>query len=141
MSGISATMKEQAMRRAGNRCEYCGLSQLGQEALFHVHHIMPLSERGATNLDNLVLSCVSCSFRKGVRFVAVDPLTGKTVPLFHPRTQGWHEHFAWSGVRVTGRSAIGRATLQVLKLNRVLAQALRTEDVLQGRHPPPKPRR
>lgn len=141
MSAISAVLRQQVVRRAGNRCEYCGLSQLGQEALFHVGHVQPVTEGGPSVLGNLALACVSCSLRKGARYSAVDPLTGKNMPLFHPRMQSWHEHFAWNGVRIAGRSAIGRATLHALKLNRVLAQAIRSEDQLLGRHPPPKPGR
>lgn len=134
-------MRAEVVRRAGNRCEYCGLAQVGQEAQFHLSHIVPLHEGGSATPDNIALACVSCSFRKGARRVAVDPLTGKTVPLFHPRMQSWGEHFEWKAVRVAGRSATGRATMQLLKLNRVLAQSIREEDQSRGRHPPPQRKR
>jgi hypothetical protein len=38
MTGIPSRLRDQVVRRAGNRCEYCGLSQVGQEALFHIDH-------------------------------------------------------------------------------------------------------
>ena len=131
------TTRADMVRRAGNRCEYCGMSQVEQEAQFHPCHIVPVHEGGNDSQDNMALACVSCSFRKGDRRVAVDPLTGKTVPLFHPRLQAWGEHFEWKAIRVAGRSATGRATMQLLKMNRVLAQSLREEEQLRGRHPPP----
>ncbi|HKI37036.1 MAG TPA: DUF4160 domain-containing protein [Gemmataceae bacterium] len=35
MSDISATLHAEVVLRAGNRCEFCRLSQLGQEVAFH----------------------------------------------------------------------------------------------------------
>lgn len=134
---VAETIRAEVVRRASNRCEYCGMSQVEQEAPFHLSHIVPVHEGGSDGSGNLALACVSCSFRKGARRVAVDPLTGKTVPLFHPRQQAWGEHFEWKAIRVSGRSATGRATMQLLKMNRVLAQSLREEEHLRGRHPPP----
>jgi hypothetical protein len=125
------------IRLAGSRCEYCGLSQAGQEAQFHVDHIHPVADGGATTLENLALACVSCSLRKGARRRAPDPLTGKQAPLFHPRNQSWSDHFQWWGCRVAGQTPTGRATVDALKMNRLLAQGIRSEESLRGRHPPP----
>ena len=130
------TIRREIVRRAKNRCEYCGLAQAGQEAVFHVDHISPLAEGGATSLDNLALACVSCSLRKGARKVATDPLSGRPAALFHPRQQQWDEHFRWKGCRVQGLTDTGRATVDALKLNRLLAQAIRAEEEYRGRHPP-----
>ena len=44
------------LHRAGGRCGYCGLSQAGQEARFHVDHIHPRAEGGLTALENLALA-------------------------------------------------------------------------------------
>ena len=41
MSDIPAALRQDVLLRAGNRCEYCGLSQAGQEATFHVDHVEP----------------------------------------------------------------------------------------------------
>ena len=60
MRYVSAAMREQVIERAGNRCEYCGLSQEGQAATFHIDHIIPLAAGGDTSTDNLALACVSC---------------------------------------------------------------------------------
>lgn len=134
---VPLTLKRAVFQRADGRCEYCGLSQTGQEARFHVDHVQPLAAGGATTVDNLALACVSCSLRKGARRTASDPLTGKPAPIFHPRTQKWTDHFQWKGCRVIGRTSTGRATVDGLKMNRMLAQAIRSEEALRGRHPPP----
>lgn len=63
MSDIPPSLRDQVVLRAGNRCEYCGLSQVGQEAAFHVDHVVPRVAGGPTELDNLALACVSCSLR------------------------------------------------------------------------------
>jgi 5-methylcytosine-specific restriction endonuclease McrA len=65
---IPSEMRREVIRRAGNRCEYCGLSQEGQEATFHVDHIVPVVDCGATELPNLIaLACVTCSLKKGAK--------------------------------------------------------------------------
>ena len=86
MNAIPAFLRRLVKHRANGRCEYCRLSQAGQEATFHIDHIIPLADGGATTSDNLALACVSCSLRKGARRRAVDPQTGDSVNLFHPRS-------------------------------------------------------
>lgn len=39
MSGIAASLHDEVVRRAVKRCEYCGLSQVGQEAAFHIDRV------------------------------------------------------------------------------------------------------
>ncbi|MDZ7619670.1 MAG: HNH endonuclease signature motif containing protein [Patescibacteria group bacterium] len=70
MSDISPTLRNQVVQRAGSQCEYCRLSQAGQEATFHVDHVVPRTADGPTTADNLALACVSCSLRKGARTTA-----------------------------------------------------------------------
>ncbi|MBV8899168.1 MAG: HNH endonuclease [Verrucomicrobia bacterium] len=132
----AAELRRQIIERAGNRCEYCGLAQAGQEAAFHVDHVVPVSAGGLTNLDNLALACVSCSLRKGARQVAPDPQTGEAVALFNPRRDAWRVHFRWDGVPVVGLTPTGRATVEALRMNRALAWAIRAEEAHRGRHPP-----
>lgn len=137
MSGIPAALARRVVERAGNRCEYCGLSQLGQEATFHVDHVIPRAAAGPTTLDNLALACVSCSLRKGARQTGPDPDTGTDAPLFDPRSEAWVDHFCWDGVRVEGLTPTGRATVAALEMNRPLILAIRGEEAERGRHPPP----
>ena len=136
MSHIPAALARQVVARAGNRCEYCGLSHVGQEATFHVDHVIPIIEQGRTTLENLALACVSCSLRKGARLTAADPESGAEVPLFNPRSERWDEHFRWEGVNVVGLTPSGRATVDALSLNRPVIRAIREEEMVRGRHPP-----
>jgi len=136
MSDINDSLREVVILRAGNRCEYCQLSQLGQEATFHIDHVIPRAADGPTIADNLALACVSCSLRKWARQTAIDPESGEDTPLFNPRTQVWSEHFHWDGERIEALTAIGRAAVAALDLNRPLILAIRLEEAIRGRHPP-----
>ena len=132
---VPGWLRREVTSRAGHRCEYCRLAQAGQEAAFHVDHIHPVAEGGETVPENLALACVSCSLRKGARLYGPDPQTGREAPLFHPRAHRWLEHFAWKGNRIVGLTNTGRATVDLLKMNRPLIIAIRAEERLYGRHP------
>jgi hypothetical protein len=136
MSDISASLRADVVHRAAERCEYCGLSQYGQEAVFHIDHVTPKAAGGSTNFDNLALACVSCSLRKWAKQTAIDPESGQHVPLLNPRTQAWAEHFRWEGPRIVPLTTTGRATVEALAMNRPLILAIRQEEAARGRHPP-----
>ncbi len=84
MRAIPTELRRLVLRRAAGRCEYCELAQEGQEATFHIDHVIPVVAGGQTSLDNLALACVSCSLRKAARQTARDPQTGKETILFNP---------------------------------------------------------
>ncbi len=133
---IPASLQRRVRLRASDRCEYCRIAQIGQEATFHVDHVMPQAADGATSLENLALACVSCSLRKGARITAVDATTGDAVQLFHPRLHAWADHFVGDASgEILGLTAIGRATLASLSINRVLAVAIRREEYSRDRWP------
>jgi hypothetical protein len=135
-SHVPVTLQRRVRERAADRCEYCRLSQAGQEATFHVDHILPRKEGGTTDLENLALACVSCSLRKGGSSETGDPETGSIVRLFHPRADRWDEHFQLNEeFHIVGVSSIGRATVERLNMNRPLAVAIRKEEALRGRYP------
>jgi hypothetical protein len=136
MSDISPSLHAQVVLRAGHRCEYCQLSQFGQEATFHLDHVIPRAAGGPTTADNLALVCVSCSLRKWAKQKGTDPDSGEEVPLFNPRTQAWADHFRWEGERVVPLTPTGRATLATLAMNRPMIVAIRQEEMARGRHPP-----
>jgi hypothetical protein len=136
MSDISASLRADVVHRAGERCEYCRLSQRGQEAAFHIDHVVPRAAGGLTTLDNLALACVSCSLRKWAKQTASDPDSGQELPLFNPRTHAWAEHFRWEGQRIVPLTPTGRATAAALAMNRPLILAIRQEEAAIGRHPP-----
>lgn len=136
MSDISPSLHAEVVLRAENRCEYCRLSQLGQEAAFHIDHVVPRAAGGPTVAGNLALACVSCSLRKWAKQTATDPDCGEEVPLFNPRAQIWEEHFRWEGERIVPLTPTGRATVASLALNRPVILPIRQEEAVPGRHPP-----
>jgi hypothetical protein len=136
MSSIPTSLRRLVIQRSDDRCEYCGISQIGQVATFHIDHVIPVVAGGETTPDNLALACVSCSLRKGARQEIEDLETGETVTIFNPREQSWSKHFHWEGVKVVGLTPTGRATIKALDLNRVTMLAIRAEEELLGRHPP-----
>lgn len=136
MAYIPDDLRRMTLERAAGRCEYCGLRQTGQEATFHIDHIVPVTAGGPTSAENLALACVSCSLHKAARKTALDGETGFPVPLFHPRIDKWSDHFRWKGVMAIGVTPIRRATIDSLRMNRPLILAIREEEALRGRHPP-----
>ena len=137
MSGhIPTSLQRRVRLRAGDRCEYCRLAQAGQEATFHIDHVVPRAASGATVLENLALACVSCSLRKGARTTAIDPTTGEAMQLFHPRFHPWSDHFGASASgEILGLTAIGRATVAALSMNRDIPVETRYRECFYGRWP------
>jgi hypothetical protein len=56
---------------------------------------------------------------------SIDPHSGEVVALFNPRRHIWREHFVWQGARLGGIADAGRATVQLLQINRADAVAVR----------------
>lgn len=101
----------------------------------HVEHINP---QGGDGLDNLCLSCANCNLSKASATSAKDPETDETVALFNPRQQIWSDHFQWidEGLRIQGKTAIGRATIERLKMNKERVIRARRNWIKGGTHPP-----
>lgn len=134
----SKRLKKQVFERARGCCEYC-LSQVKYAPdPFSIEHIMPRSKGGSDEFDNLAWACMGCNGIKYNDTSAIDPITMETVPLYNPRTQNWSEHFQWSSTltHVFGRTAIGRATVEKLSLNREGLVNLREVLAAIGEHPP-----
>ena len=133
MSEISGRLRRLVILRAGNRCEYCRLSQDGQEATFHIDHILPKALGGPSGAANLALACVSCSLCKEARRSAIDPKSNRRVAMYHPRRQQWRDHFRRERFHVVGLTPTGRATVAALQMNRPLVLAIRQEETALGR--------
>lgn len=120
MGEISRARREAVIQRAGHRCEYCQLSAQLQVGGFEIDHILPRSRGGLTALTNLALACPHCNAHKWAHIDGEDPESSQLVPLFHPRTHLWEEHFQWSEqnpFELMGMSAQGRATVSRLQMN------------------------
>jgi hypothetical protein len=84
---------------------------------FEIEHIIAEKHGGATTAENLALACFFCNRYKGSDIGSLDPETGLLTPLFHPRNQLWNEHFMVEGLRIVPRTAEGRVTVYLLRLN------------------------
>lgn len=93
----------------------------------HVEHIVARQHGGRDDVDNLALACHRCNLRKGPNLTGVDPMSGEVVPLFHPRRDQWDEHFLLRGVRIEGKTPVGRATVYVLSMNDARRLELRSQ--------------
>ena len=94
---------------------------------FEVDHIVPRSAGGATVLENLCLCCPMCNRHKAMRTHLAYPLTGGMTRLFHPGRDAWEDHFEWgeSASLLVGRTPVGRATVEALRMNRAQMIELR----------------
>jgi hypothetical protein len=114
---MDAATVQTARDRAQNRCEYCRLPQSFSALLFHIEHVVARQHGGTDALENLALACPECNFRKGTNLSTIDLETGQTTALFHPRRDIWHDHFSNDRGHLTGKTAVGRGTVVLLKLN------------------------
>jgi hypothetical protein len=135
---ISKALKQQVNERAQWCCEYCRSQRQFSPSGFEIEHTTPLSRGGTDDLENLALACGDCNSHKYNKVEAIDPASGQVVPLFNPRQMEWDEHFIWSDdtLEMLPLTAIGRATIALLKTNRESVVNLRRVLRLQGFHPP-----
>ena len=137
-SGDTAGREARLLAQGGHRCGYCRSSQRIMGVRLILDHLTPRAHGGTDDEENLWPSCQPCNGFKQARTEARDPAGGDLVPLFSPRQQRWDEHFAWvdGGRRIEGRTAIGRATVAALRLNRQELVEARALWVEAGWHPP-----
>jgi HNH endonuclease len=124
---MDASTRQLVRQRAGGRCEYCRLPENAVDVPFHIEHIIARQHGGSDDPSNLCLACDRCNLHKGPNLNSIDPDTGSSVPLFHPRQQQWGDHFAWLGAEIIGVSATGRTTARLLQMNARHRLLLRTQ--------------
>jgi HNH endonuclease len=135
---ISKKIKKFVFERAGFICEYCLALLAYSPQPFDAEHVIPVSKDRSDDVDNLACACGGCNGSKYNKTHAADPFDGKIVPLFHPRQMSWNEHFIWSPdfLHIVGITAIGRATVEALDLNRIGLLNFRRALLRLGAHPP-----
>jgi hypothetical protein len=135
---ISLALKNLVIARAGGRCEYCKSPAEFATQSFTIEHILAYSKGGSGVEDNLALACGGCNAHKSDRTEAIDPLDGSTVRLFNPRLDKWNDHFEWSEnfSKIIGKTPIGRAMIDALRMNRSGLMNLRLALVSYRKHPP-----
>lgn len=137
-SNISATFKRHIIERFHGYCEYCKCSADFSTEPFSIEHIIPRSKYGSDDLENLAHACIGCNLYKSDKTEALDILSQTIVLLFNPRIMQWDEYFIWdeSLTGMLGKTAIGRATIEALKLNCRPIKNLRRALIAIGKHPP-----
>jgi len=75
---------------------------------------------------------VHCNIHKGTDLTGIDPLSGRVVRLFNPRTQAWGDHFIWSGAELIGLTDVGRTTVRLFQINHSDLLALRAALIAEG---------
>ena len=114
---LSTELRFLVASRADNRCEYC---LLPQSMTLHKHepdHIVPRQHGGETEEHNLALACLRCNRYKGPNIGSLDPVTGRLVPFYNPRTQLWTDHFELKEGLLRPLTAEARVTVRILRLN------------------------
>lgn len=135
---ISRRRKERIAKVAQHRCGYCHTREAISGIPLTIEHLLPESTGGTSEEDNLWLACRGCNEFKGAQTHARDPLTGRRIRLFNPRTQHWNRHFQWSadGRHVIGKTVCGRATVVALQMNHATIVTARQHWVIANWHPP-----
>lgn len=135
---ISKKKRAEIEERADGLCEYCGLPHELSTPPFSIEHILPISKGGNDDLENLALACSVCNGSKYNKTEAVDPENLEIVALYNPRKDVWNKHFDWNTdfSLIVGKTAIGRATVEALKLNRERTVNIRKFLHSVGKHPP-----
>jgi len=99
-------------------------------------HIRAQKHHGQDNIENLCLACAFCNAFKGTNVAGYDPKSGGLAPLFNPRQDAWHDHFAWRRAVLVGKSPSARATIDVLRINDLDRVAHRQSLISLGVFPP-----
>lgn len=114
---IPAALQRMVWDRAAALCEYCHVPVAADRSPFCIDHIIAVKHHGLSDEQNLALSCYDCNAFKLDNIAGVDLVDGQVTRLFHPRRDRWHDHFVWGGAILKGKDAVGRTTIDVLRIN------------------------
>src|ERR1043166_3627117 len=132
---MGTSLAELVRQRADHRCEYCRMPQVYDELPFEIDHVVAQQHGGKAVASNLALACFADNHHKGPNLAGIDPKTGKRAWLFNPRRHRWARHFRWDGPILVGRTAVGRATIVVLGINRMYRIRHRAQLIAEGVFP------
>ncbi|GAK58104.1 HNH endonuclease [Candidatus Vecturithrix granuli] len=137
-SQIPQKLRQVVKQRAHACCEYCLSQEQFSTQPFSVDHIIPVEKGGDTTSENLAFSCQGCNNHKYTKTEGYDTITHRMVPLYHPRSQQWDDHFVWNEdcTLILGVTPTGRATVETLHLNRAGVVNLRHILLQAKKHPP-----
>lgn len=114
---VPRAMAAAVFERAGGRCEYCRVPDGVHLKPFEIDHVRALRHDGRTEPANLALSCHFCNSAQGTNLASIDPQTGEITRLFNPRRDRWTDEFGYDAGVISGRTAAGRTTVFLLRMN------------------------
>ena len=136
MSGhVAAALRRLVAVRARHACEYCRIRESDTYYGCQVDHVISEKHGGPTVADNLAFACAFCNRFKGADIATLSSVTGQLTRLYHPRSDQWTDHFANNGGRLRGLTEIGRATLDLLRVNADDRVLEREALIAEGRYP------
>jgi hypothetical protein len=133
---IPRALRNRVIKRARRCCEYCLIHEGDSSESHQADHIIAVKHGGKTRSKNLACACAECNRYKGTDFATIDPVKGKVILLFNPRTQRWRDHFELRGAQIVGLTATGKATVELLRLNDDGRLLERETLMADGRYPP-----
>ena len=135
---IPLAIQRKILSLSNDYCEYCCYPAAFSPNSFHFDHIIPLIKGGKSEFENLARACGGCNGFKQDKTHYFDPITHQLCRLYHPREHIWQDFFQWSDddLLVVGTNPIGRATVDLLQINRQANVNLRELLIMAGLHPP-----
>ena len=115
--------------RAGQACEYCGVTETDCGGPLTIDHHCPQSHGGPDVVDNLVYCCWRCNLHKAAYWPSrpTDPV------LWNPRDGARERHLLLlADGRLHARTATGEFTLARLRLNRPALVAHRARRIAEA---------
>jgi hypothetical protein len=132
---VSAAVRLLVANRAARRCEYCLLHEDDSFTPHQIDHIISRKHGGTSSPDNLALACIRCNAWKGSDIASVGFELDRISPLFHPRQDRWLDHFRLEAGELIPLTAVGAATVRLLRLN-LLGRVTERRVLIQcGRYP------
>jgi hypothetical protein len=114
---MDESLRDFVRQRAGGRCEYCLLPEEADEWPFHLEHVIAKQHGGQETESNLCWACSRCNLYKGPNIASIDRISDRLVPLFHPRSDIWSDHFEVREALILGLTPVGRGTVSLLQMN------------------------
>ena len=133
---MDVALTELVWERARRCCESCRMPQIYDELPFEIDHVVAEQHGGKTVASNLALACFADNHHKGPNLAGIDAKTRRRTWLFNPRRHKWARHFRWDGPILVGRTAVGRATIAVLRINLSHRVRHRAQLIAEGIFPP-----
>lgn len=114
---LSQKLRHRIAERANHTCEYCKIKEQDTALGFAIDHIISLKHGGSNEADNLAYACVFCNRYKGSDVGSIIWETKEFVRFYHPRWDGWHDHFQFQEAFIQPLTPIGTVTAKILCFN------------------------